>query len=67
MNNRHIQTFLMVSAAFFAMSAPLRSNAASPSAASRETAARSTQIASRSGCQESPRAGTSRDDEAKRS
>ncbi|SDD20857.1 hypothetical protein [Paraburkholderia lycopersici] len=27
MNNRHIQTFLTVSAAFFAMSAPLHSNA----------------------------------------
>lgn len=29
MNHRNIQTFLMVSAAFFAMSAPLRSNASS--------------------------------------
>jgi hypothetical protein len=29
MNNRHIQTFLTVSAAFFAMSAPLHSNAGS--------------------------------------
>ncbi|MEW6632780.1 hypothetical protein [Paraburkholderia ferrariae] len=29
MNNRHIQTFLTVSAAFFAMSAPLHSNASS--------------------------------------
>ncbi|WP_133649506.1 hypothetical protein [Paraburkholderia flava] len=28
MNKRHIQTFLTVSAAFFAISAPLRSNAA---------------------------------------
>ncbi|CAG9235491.1 conserved exported hypothetical protein [Paraburkholderia tropica] len=28
MNNRHIQTFLTVSAAFFAMNAPLHSNAA---------------------------------------
>ncbi|PLZ00734.1 hypothetical protein CY652_19960 [Burkholderia sp. WAC0059] len=28
MNHRHIQTFLTVSAAFFALSAPLRSNAA---------------------------------------
>ena len=27
MNSRNIQTFLMVSAAFFAMSAPVRSNA----------------------------------------
>lgn len=27
MNTRNIQTFLMVSAAFFAMSAPVRSNA----------------------------------------
>jgi hypothetical protein len=27
MNNRHIQTFLTVSAAFFAMSAPLHANA----------------------------------------
>ncbi|WP_322016084.1 hypothetical protein [Paraburkholderia sp. J12] len=29
MNHRHIQTFLTVSAAFFAMSAPLHSNASS--------------------------------------
>jgi hypothetical protein len=29
MNSRNIQTFLMVSAAFFAMSAPVRSNGAS--------------------------------------
>ncbi|HYS67616.1 MAG TPA: hypothetical protein VEN30_27895 [Paraburkholderia sp.] len=29
MNTRNIQTFLMVSAAFFAMSAPMRSNAGS--------------------------------------
>jgi hypothetical protein len=28
MNSRHIQTFLMTSAAFFAMSAPVRSNSA---------------------------------------
>jgi biotin transporter BioY len=27
MNNRHIQTFLTVSAAFFAMNAPLHANA----------------------------------------
>lgn len=33
MNNRHIQTFLTVSAAFFAMSAPLHSNASGTSAA----------------------------------
>ncbi|HKR42903.1 MAG TPA: hypothetical protein VJU59_25030 [Paraburkholderia sp.] len=31
MNNRHIQTFLTVSAAFFAMSAPLHSNASTKS------------------------------------
>jgi hypothetical protein len=31
MNNRHIQTFLTVSAAFFAMSAPLHSNASTTS------------------------------------
>ncbi len=29
MNTRNIQTFLMVSAAFFAMSAPVRSNSSS--------------------------------------
>jgi hypothetical protein len=34
MNNRHIQTFLTVSAAFFAMSAPLHSNAATKGASS---------------------------------
>ncbi|CAB3760544.1 hypothetical protein [Paraburkholderia humisilvae] len=28
MNSKHVQTFLMVSAAFFAMSAPVRSNSA---------------------------------------
>jgi hypothetical protein len=33
MNTRHIQTFLMVSAAFFAMSAPIRPTNASPLAA----------------------------------
>jgi hypothetical protein len=34
MNTRNIQTFLMVSAAFFAMSAPMRSNAGSTGALS---------------------------------
>jgi hypothetical protein len=34
MNTRNIQTFLMVSAAFFAMSAPVRSNAGSAGALS---------------------------------
>jgi hypothetical protein len=34
MNTRNIQTFLMVSAAFFAMSAPVRSNAGSVGALS---------------------------------
>lgn len=29
MNTKHIQTFLMVSAAFFAMNAPMRPNGAS--------------------------------------
>jgi hypothetical protein len=33
MNTRHIQAFLMVSAAFFAMSAPIRPTGASPLAA----------------------------------
>ncbi|QGZ62593.1 hypothetical protein [Paraburkholderia acidisoli] len=37
MNNRHIQTFLTVSAAFFAMSAPLHSNARTPSGANAVT------------------------------
>ncbi|MFX1673550.1 hypothetical protein PWR63_15015 [Paraburkholderia sp. A2WS-5] len=37
MNNRHIQTFLMVSAAFFAMSAPLHSNASTKSGANAST------------------------------
>ncbi|MCP3726615.1 hypothetical protein M3I53_26370 [Paraburkholderia sp. CNPSo 3272] len=37
MNNRHIQTFLTVSAAFFAMSAPLHSNASTKSAESATT------------------------------
>ncbi|WP_322055364.1 hypothetical protein [Paraburkholderia bannensis] len=37
MNNRHIQTFLTVSAAFFAMSAPLHSNARTQSAANAAT------------------------------
>jgi hypothetical protein len=34
MNTRNIQTFLMVSAAFFAMSAPVRSNSGSAAALS---------------------------------
>lgn len=34
MNTRNIQTFLMVSAAFFAISAPMRSNAGSVGALS---------------------------------
>lgn len=34
MNTRNIQTFLMASAAFFAMSAPVRSNAGSADALS---------------------------------
>ncbi|CAB3736562.1 hypothetical protein [Paraburkholderia rhynchosiae] len=41
MNTRNIQTFLMVSAAFFAMSAPVRSNAGgtgAPSSAITRTA-----------------------------
>ncbi|MDR3097785.1 MAG: hypothetical protein LBV73_12015 [Paraburkholderia sp.] len=37
MNNRHIQTFLTVSAAFFAMSAPLHSNASTKSGANAST------------------------------
>ncbi len=42
MNSRHIQTFLMVSAAFFAMSAPVRSNSAQTLA---NAVTRATQIA----------------------
>ena len=38
MNNRHIQTFLTVSAAFFAMSAPLHSNARTQGGTSASTA-----------------------------
>ncbi|WP_322003523.1 hypothetical protein [Paraburkholderia tropica] len=38
MNNRHIQTFLTVSAAFFAMSAPLHSNASTRGGANASTA-----------------------------
>jgi hypothetical protein len=44
MNNRHIQTFLTVSAAFFAMSAPLHSNASVRALAANATT-RSTQHA----------------------
>jgi len=43
MNTRNIQTFLMVSAAFFAMSAPIRSNSASVLATA---VSRTTQVAS---------------------
>jgi hypothetical protein len=43
MNTRNIQTFLMVSAAFFAMSAPVRSNSANVLATA---VSRTTQIAS---------------------
>ncbi|MGF6769869.1 hypothetical protein P3T18_002339 [Paraburkholderia sp. GAS199] len=44
MNTRNIQTFLMVSAAFFAMSAPVRSNAGSAGALS-NAVIRSAQVA----------------------
>jgi hypothetical protein len=37
MNKRHIQTFLTVSAAFFAMSAPLHSNASTRSGSNAST------------------------------
>ena len=30
MNSKHVQTFLMVSAAFFAINAPVRANSAQP-------------------------------------
>jgi len=43
MNNRHIQTFLTVSAAFFAMNAPLHANAGSNGSAN--AIARSVQCA----------------------
>ncbi|MFM0043075.1 hypothetical protein PQR05_34705 [Paraburkholderia sediminicola] len=42
MNTRNIQTFLMVSAAFFAMSAPVRSGASSSSAGTLSNAITST-------------------------
>ena len=44
MNTRNIQTFLMVSAAFFAMSAPVRSNPGSAGALS-NAVSRTAQIA----------------------
>jgi hypothetical protein len=44
MNTRNIQTFLMVSAAFFAMSAPVRSNPGSAGALS-NAVTRTAQIA----------------------
>jgi hypothetical protein len=44
MNTRNIQTFLMVSAAFFAMSAPVRSNSGSAGALS-NAIARTAQVA----------------------
>ena len=42
MNTKHIQTFLMVSAAFFAMSAPMRPNSANALA---NAVTRTTQVA----------------------
>ncbi|KXU89546.1 hypothetical protein CI15_04945 [Paraburkholderia monticola] len=54
MNTRNVQTFLMVSAAFFAMSAPLRSNPGSTGALS-NALIRTAQVAP-------ARAGTSRID-----
>ncbi|MFM0016064.1 hypothetical protein PQR46_35925 [Paraburkholderia sediminicola] len=42
MNTRNIQTFLMVSAAFFAMSAPVRSSSGSNSAGTLSNAITST-------------------------
>jgi putative exporter of polyketide antibiotics len=47
MHTRNIQTFLMVSAAFFAMSAPVRSNPGSAGALS-NAVGRTTQVASAS-------------------
>jgi hypothetical protein len=44
MNTRNIQTFLMVSAAFFAMSAPMRSNPGSAGALS-NAVSRTAQVA----------------------
>ncbi|PQV46989.1 hypothetical protein [Paraburkholderia sp. BL21I4N1] len=44
MNTRNIQTFLMVSAAFFAMSAPVRSSTGSAGALS-NAVTRTTQVA----------------------
>ena len=44
MNTRNIQTFLMVSAAFFAMSAPVRSNSGSAGALS-NAVSRTAQVA----------------------
>ncbi|TDY51993.1 hypothetical protein BX592_106290 [Paraburkholderia rhizosphaerae] len=56
MNSKHVQTFLMVSAAFFAMSAPVRPNSAqtasnaAPNVLVRATEALSrTSVADRSG------------------
>jgi hypothetical protein len=46
MNTKNIQTFLMVSAAFFAMSAPMRPSSASSTLANALT--RSTQVAATS-------------------
>ena len=45
MNTKHVQTFLMVSAAFFAMSAPMRSSSTS---ALMNAVTRTTQVAATS-------------------
>ncbi|RKE34028.1 hypothetical protein B0G76_0002 [Paraburkholderia sp. BL23I1N1] len=45
MNTRNIQTFLMVSAAFFAMSAPVRSSSSASSAGALSNAISTAQVA----------------------
>ena len=67
MNTRNIQTFLMVSAAFFAMSAPARSSTDSAESLSNAVACCTAQIAPASIAMERVARATEADEEAQNS
>jgi hypothetical protein len=61
MNHRHIQTFLTVSAAFFAMSAPLHSNASVRTPANANARTTPHVVSPKSGVNEQTRSHSGRD------
>ncbi|WP_345812064.1 hypothetical protein AAGS40_14065 [Paraburkholderia sp. PREW-6R] len=63
MNTRNIQTFLMVSATFFAMSVPVRSNAASAGALSHAVTRAAQSAPARSSAQRDSRQSRSDEEE----